>query len=212
MAGAYEACNHIIATLYKIEYANSKGWCSSACTEVACRWNRSTGKEIEPTRIMDIFVRKRLSSDGDKLGNDHKWKRMENLQKFDPRVERDRDLDEIRFKGFLGRIEETNPNAVILKSVECLSTSTDQQTPSDMEELSSIVREENSNDEEGELMRIFIENLGNIKKQTIDFIEANTREQSSNDLWFKMREERLTASQHHDIFTKVNSVARSLAS
>ena len=209
MAGAYEACNHIIVTLYKIEYANSKGWCSPACTEVACRWNRSTRKDIEPTRIMDIFVRKRLRSDGDKLGNDREQKRMENLQSFDPRVERDRVFDENRFIEFLERIEEINPNAVILKSVECLSTSVDKQTPTDMEVLSSIVREENPNAEEVELIRIFIEKLGSIKKQTIDFIEGNTREQLSNDLWFKMREGRLTASKHHDIFTKVNSLARS---
>ena len=34
MAGAYESCNHVIATLYKLEFANNKGWISPACTEI----------------------------------------------------------------------------------------------------------------------------------------------------------------------------------
>ena len=65
MAGAYEACNHIIATLYKIEYANNKGWCSPACTETACQWNQSTKKDIEPKRIKNLIVRKKLRTDED---------------------------------------------------------------------------------------------------------------------------------------------------
>ena len=158
-AGAYEAFSHIIATLYKIEYANSKGWCSPACTEVACHWNRSTRKDIEPTCIMDSFVRKRLRSDRVTLGNDCEQMRLENLQSFDPRVERDHVFDENRVMEVLGRIEEINPNAAILKSVECLSTSVDKQTPTDIEELSSIVREENPNAEEGELIRISLKNV-----------------------------------------------------
>ena len=35
MAGAYESCNHVIyTTLYKLEFANNKGWISPACTEI----------------------------------------------------------------------------------------------------------------------------------------------------------------------------------
>ena len=60
MAGVYEACNHVDATLYKIEYANNKGWCSPSCTETACQWNQSTKKDIEPKRITESFVRKSL--------------------------------------------------------------------------------------------------------------------------------------------------------
>ena len=36
MAGSFETCNHVIATLYKIEYAHRKGLCNLACTETAC--------------------------------------------------------------------------------------------------------------------------------------------------------------------------------
>ena len=32
MAGASGCCNHVIAVLYKVEYANANNFCSSACT------------------------------------------------------------------------------------------------------------------------------------------------------------------------------------
>ena len=59
MAGASECCNHVIVVLYKIQYANAKGFTSPACTETACQWNRSSKKEIEPRRISEIVVRKK---------------------------------------------------------------------------------------------------------------------------------------------------------
>ena len=31
-----ETCNHVIATLYKNEYAYTKGWCNLACAETVC--------------------------------------------------------------------------------------------------------------------------------------------------------------------------------
>ena len=40
MAGSFETRNHVIATLCKIEYAHTKGWCNLACTETACQWNK----------------------------------------------------------------------------------------------------------------------------------------------------------------------------
>ena len=42
-----------------------------------------------------------------------------------------------------------------------------------------------------------------------DLIEYNTRDQSNSSLWFDMRKGRLTASRHHDIYTKVNTIAQS---
>ena len=60
MAGANRTGNHVIATLYKLEYANSKGWCNPACTETTCQWNQRTHKEVKPKHITDLSVRKNL--------------------------------------------------------------------------------------------------------------------------------------------------------
>ena len=43
--------------------------------------------------------------------------------------------------------------------------------------------------------------------KTFDLFEYNTREQSNSSLWFHMRKGRLTASRHHDIYLKVNTIA-----
>ena len=62
MAGSFETYNHVIAALYKIEHAHTKRWCNFACSESACQWNKGTRKEVEPKRITDLFVRKKLGS------------------------------------------------------------------------------------------------------------------------------------------------------
>ena len=69
MAGASRCCNHIIATLYKIEYANSNSFCSPSCTSMPCGWNQSTKKVIEPKRISEILVWKKIRT---KLGENSK--------------------------------------------------------------------------------------------------------------------------------------------
>ena len=43
----------------------------------------------------------------------------------------------------------------------------------------------------------------------VDLIETNTREQANCRLWSDMRKGRLTASKHHDIYTKIKTISRS---
>ena len=57
MAGPHEFCNHVIATLYKLEYAN-KGWIFPASTEITCMWNKSTKENVEPSKTSDLFKTK----------------------------------------------------------------------------------------------------------------------------------------------------------
>ena len=45
MAGAYECCNHIISTLYKVAYAHSMGWCTPSCTSLTSMQMESVYKE-----------------------------------------------------------------------------------------------------------------------------------------------------------------------
>ena len=67
MAGASRCCNHVTAVLYKVEYGNANNFSSPACTSIPCDWNKSTKEIIEPKRISEIAVRKKMrSSMGDK--------------------------------------------------------------------------------------------------------------------------------------------------
>ena len=58
-------------------------------------------------------------------------------------------------------------------------------------------------------MQIFLKNM-NISDKTIQQLEKATRGQSENELWRQIRLGRLTASNHHNIYTKMNSVLKSI--
>ena len=113
----YEAGNHVVATLYKIEYANNKGWWSPSCTETACQWNQSTKKYIEPKRITELFVRKSLRTKQENTCETSREEtRMKHLLEFDPRIESHKEFCQKHFESFLGKFKKINQGAVIFKS------------------------------------------------------------------------------------------------
>ncbi len=57
-AGFAECYNHVVAVLYKVEFANSHGLIDAACTAQAFAWNKSTEREVEPQQIRDVAIRK----------------------------------------------------------------------------------------------------------------------------------------------------------
>ena len=59
-----------------------------------------------------------------------------------------------------------------------------------------------------EKMSYFLQSLPTTPRNANE-MERRTRGQSDNDLWITARQGRLTASNHHAIFTKMNSVTRS---
>ncbi|GFS22042.1 YqaJ viral recombinase domain [Elysia marginata] len=50
-AGLCHTCNHMIAVLYKVEYAIGNNVHSKSCTETSCQWNKGTRKEIKPKKF-----------------------------------------------------------------------------------------------------------------------------------------------------------------
>ena len=51
IAGTGEVCNHVIAILYKVNYAYHKNFISSACTSIPQGWNRGTRREVTPSQL-----------------------------------------------------------------------------------------------------------------------------------------------------------------
>ena len=89
MTRASRCCNHVIALLYKVEYANANNFCSPACTAIPYGWNKSTIKIIEPKMIGEIAVwRKMRWSMGNKPKDTipREEKRMRELNLFDPQT------------------------------------------------------------------------------------------------------------------------------
>ncbi|CAH3181119.1 unnamed protein product [Porites lobata] len=46
MTGTGEVCNHVIALLYKVNFAHKKAYISPACTSVPQGWNKGTRKDV----------------------------------------------------------------------------------------------------------------------------------------------------------------------
>ncbi|CAC5370027.1 unnamed protein product [Mytilus coruscus] len=58
IAGLAQTCNHVIAVLYKIQFATNMGYNDPSCTSVPCGWNTSTKKNVQPCRLSDLNLRR----------------------------------------------------------------------------------------------------------------------------------------------------------
>jgi hypothetical protein len=50
-------CNHVLAVLYKINYAYNKQYISPACTSFPQGWNKGTQKEVNPSKVKNLTFR-----------------------------------------------------------------------------------------------------------------------------------------------------------
>ena len=57
-AGTAEVCNHVIALLYKVNYAFDKDFISPACTSIPQGWNKGTTREVTPTQLKNLTFQK----------------------------------------------------------------------------------------------------------------------------------------------------------
>lgn len=115
IAGTSATCNHIIASLYKVEYAFTHGHTDPSCTSVPCGWNVSTRRDVLPGKIMDMRIRKEKRTTGNE---ENEGIIMGEWRRFDPRKEWERNVTDEQKKGFLDGYKQIRPNAQIFKSVE----------------------------------------------------------------------------------------------
>ena len=95
IAGTSATCNHMISVLYKVYYAVQNGYNNPACTPIPCGWNQSTHKDVEPSKIIDLNLRRDKAS---KAQADSEGPINEAWLNFDPRKEGQRDISEQRNK------------------------------------------------------------------------------------------------------------------
>ena len=58
IGGTGEVCNHVIAILYKVNYAYHKNFISLACTSIPQGWNRGTRREVTPSQLQNLTFRR----------------------------------------------------------------------------------------------------------------------------------------------------------
>ena len=108
-AGHSRCCNHIAAVLYKLNYANEKGYTNPACTDEVCNWN-SSSKEIHPMKVKDTDILQR------NLGKSKQKSFLTYPEKlkFDPRPTTEREISESRKQSFLSGVRTTLTKATLL--------------------------------------------------------------------------------------------------
>ena len=204
MAGASGCYNHIIATLYKVEYANSQGFCSPACTSIPCGWNKSTKTIIEPKKIGDIVVRTKLRSKQATSSNREEV-RMAELNKFDPREKLQQNMTNERLTLLLNGIQKSNPTAVLFKSIEGMSI--DSVTCHNLTVISIANEVTIGCQDKDEKMTTLLKKLCFSEKECAA-VERCTRNQSNSKERIEHRKGRLTASKHHEYYTKINTIMK----
>ena len=139
MAGASQYCNHVIATLYKIDYANRKGYNDPECTSLPCNWNKASKKTIEPKRISDIVVRKKLRTQADKKGDENsEGIRANALNTYDPRHTQHRVITDESVSDLYGKLYNVTPTSVVFK---CIPMGDDDAVSSKIYSLADIANE-----------------------------------------------------------------------
>ena len=198
-AGFGECCNHVVAILYKIEYANGHGLVDPACTDKACAWNKSTEREVRPRKIRDVDIEKHESDKRTKK----RVVQSDMKRNFDVRPKDLQGSENQRLEGFFGQLRLVQPHAVALT---CVDPPAEFACPPPLPEIAEKVVLENPDANEQALIGTLTESLA-FNKSQLDEIEKSTREQAGSNHWRKQRQGCITGTKIRDVFTRVKSLA-----
>ena len=200
-AGLSKCCNHLIAVLYKVEYANTHELTNPACTDVPCSWNNKGNADVEAKKVKDIHIQTHNRSKPKpffKINSKEK-------QTFDPRAACDRIVTDEQKASFLGKVKDLWPNAVVNIS---FAPEAAEDVPAPLPEIADNIAVVANSIPEDELISNFFGKLSFSDRQ-LQELEKATRAQSKSNVWFKQRKGRITASKFRDVYTKVNTLSRS---
>ena len=196
-AGTAEVCNHVIALMYKVNFAYKKTYISPACTSVPQGWNKGTKRDVEPKQIKNLVFRKDKKTKEDSARDD-----MDNLNlknQFDPRKPQDRQLTNERVSSLINGIIQNIPSACVLCSIE--HTKDDGLPELLPQKALSFMSSEEMKEKPLEYTAPLF-----LKECQVKRVEIETRGQSTNDLWHQQRIGRVTASNFHTYHTKAQSI------
>ena len=200
-AGFAECCNHVVALLYKVECANSKGMIDPACTDVACSWNVSTQRNVRFMKIKDVEIRKHEVTNKNKkrvVQSDFK-------KSFDPRPLDVRGHENERLGQLFQQLRDAKPSAAVLK---CIDPPRDYDCPPSLWEIADEILAENDGKDEQELIHLFSNSLS-FNENQLKELERTTRAQGGSQIWRDQRVGCITATKIKDVCTKVQSIAKS---
>lgn len=176
MAGLSEACSHVAAILFFLEARPTSTEVS--CTETLSQWPIPSTKSVDMVRIRDMdWSRKTKSSVSSEVSV--------------PPMETEEVISMVR------RFEEINISSAIARVFEPFATEMHQPPkllPNGLEALFDVKYLEYS------YQQLLAEPITlNMSIEDIKSIELDTREQAQNNIWFKYRAGRITASKFKSV-------------
>ena len=189
-AGFAQTCNHVISTLYKIEYAATLGYIDPCCTSMPCGWNKGTKRTVQPVGLMDMNISQDNRLNAEKTKSIYTEKRKQ----FDQQH-----VSSANLSALFGKISMVKPGAVIFKSLPS--------SPGNTSIPLSVFDLARNHISCGGEKHSFTETLSMTRKQ-VEEVEKQTREQNNNPIWHEQKKGRLTSSMHHDIHTKMMTIAK----
>ena len=173
-AGTSSCCNHTGTALYKIEFANWKGFTDPSCTEELCGWNKNL-KEIKPMKIKDMDIQKH-----DHEKENKQYVITNNVKKyFDPRAESDWDITNDQKCNFLLKIRDVALNAALNISFmppACYDV------PASITDIALTVNTHTNKASPDQLIEKFVSLLSFNDSQITELVKA-TRNQASSKVW-----------------------------
>ena len=125
--------------------------------------------EVEPKRITDLFVRKKLGSKHADINDANQEEtRMKNLNTFDPRIKSHRTITSDDVSGLIRNIQLINEELVLIKSIESLSITSKKTINLPLLKIENIMFYiKTKKTSKAELVQIFIQEL-NLSAQVIE--------------------------------------------
>ena len=201
-AGTAEVCNHVIALLYKVNFAYKKAYISPACTSVPQGWNKGTKRDVLPNQIKNLVFRK-----DKKMRDDTAKEQGPNAtlkKQFDPRKPQYRQLTNERVSALINGVMQNVPTACVLYSIEHAKDDGLPQ-PLHQKALSFMSSEEMKGKPLKQSAPLFLKECQMTTDQ-VRRVETETRGQSDNDVWHQQRVGRVTASNFHKFHTKAQTI------
>ena len=201
-AGYSQTCNHVIAVAYKVEYAVSKQYNTPASTSLACTWNASVRKNIEPCKVknMDLRGASNHGKDGDFSG-------LQGARlAFEPRRGGDGKIAPSDIQTVLAGMEKINKKAVLFTALPSTHGRRVETLPSNIVETITNAAIEVT--EEDNAMSAVMTSI-TLTPEQCHAIEVATRGQYLTQEWKEQKLGRITASKAHDMHTKVQSIIKS---
>ncbi|XP_074612144.1 uncharacterized protein LOC141866531 [Acropora palmata] len=187
VAGMSSSCIHVTALLFRVEAANRNGLTNPACTSRECSWNvPQQSSKVKPTRICDInWTASKLNKEPTRPTVDIR------RSLFEAHTERVQLSDEQKRKHAYDCLKDVLPESsfVIMAKAEFGS-----------EELEEVILEMA---EDPVLVDITQKQLSTAD---IEAIEKATIGQSGNENWKLYRKGKITASNFHRVYTRVDTL------